>query len=251
MLVCRAVPGKQRHVFGATAPLARPVGCADGHSRLAHSAMHIPPDGDGRAAARPCLRRDLPLPGPLVADPARRSRIRPPGLQRLHRPTGVPTRRGLSPQTLSASAVLPKMALSARWLGSASEGVGKAACKPSSVPPRQERRRSSIFDGGCPPPPAADPRAWRRRLLRGRSPVTPSYLALLRVELARFTRAAEAERLVSVALVLASRRTGVTRYPASWSSDFPRAGFGFPRRGTQPSGRLADPSILPRTSTSA
>lgn len=29
-------------------------------------------------------------------------------------------------------------------------------------------------------------------------------------------------RLVSVALVLASRRTGVTRYPASRSSDFPR-----------------------------
>ena len=29
-------------------------------------------------------------------------------------------------------------------------------------------------------------------------------------------------RLVSVALVLAFRRTGVTRYPASWSSDFPR-----------------------------
>jgi len=28
---------------------------------------------------------------------------------------------------------------------------------------------------------------------------------------------------VSVALVLASRRTGVTRYPALWSSDFPRA----------------------------
>src|SRR5439155_968877 len=27
--------------------------------------------------------------------------------------------------------------------------------------------------------------------------------------------------LVSVALFLASRRTGVTRYPASWSSDFP------------------------------
>jgi hypothetical protein len=37
-----------------------------------------------------------------------------------------------------------------------------------------------------------------------------------------------ARRLVSVALVLASRRTGVTRYPASRSSDFPRAAAGDP-----------------------
>ena len=28
--------------------------------------------------------------------------------------------------------------------------------------------------------------------------------------------------MVSVPLVLASRRTGVTRYPALWSADFPR-----------------------------
>ena len=41
-----------------------------------------------------------------------------------------------------------------------------------------------------------------------------SYLALPQVELARFTRsvAEAADRLVSVALVLAFRRTGVTRY---------------------------------------
>jgi len=30
--------------------------------------------------------------------------------------------------------------------------------------------------------------------------------------------------IVTVALVLASRRTGVTRYLALWSSDFPHAG---------------------------
>jgi len=36
-------------------------------------------------------------------------------------------------------------------------------------------------------------------------------------------------RFVTVALVLASRRTGVTRYLALWSSDFPHA-VGLPRR---------------------
>jgi len=69
-----------------------------------------------------------------------------------------------------------------------------------------------------------------------------SYLALLQVEFARFTpgpTGRPACRLVSVALVLASRRTGVTRYPASRSSDFPRTVNGFPRRGTRPSGHLA------------
>jgi len=35
--------------------------------------------------------------------------------------------------------------------------------------------------------------------------------------------------IVTVALVLASRRTGVTRYLALWSSDFPHA-VGLPRR---------------------
>ena len=77
------------------------------------------------------------------------------------------------------------------------------------------------------------------------SPGMPSYLALLRVELARFTRPRRLSppcRFVTVALVLASRRTGVTRYPASRSSDFPRAVNGLPRRGTRPSGRLAGTS---------
>jgi hypothetical protein len=52
-------------------------------------------------------------------------------------------------------------------------------------------------------------------------------------------------RLVSVALVLASRRTGVTRYLASGSSDFPRAGDGLRRRDTRPSDHLAGSAILP------
>ena len=48
-----------------------------------------------------------------------------------------------------------------------------------------------------------------------------------------------------MALVLASRRTGVTRYPALRSSDFPRAGSG-DRPGARPSDRLAGRRILRR-----
>jgi len=59
-------------------------------------------------------------------------------------------------------------------------------------------------------------------------------LALLRVELAAFhsvwpDREAPPDGIVTVALVLASRRAGVTRYRALWSSDFPHA-VGSPRR---------------------
>src|SRR5688500_8934406 len=75
-----------------------------------------------------------------------------------------------------------------------------------------------------------------------------SYLALLQVEFARFTpgpTGRPACRFVTVALVLASRRTGVTRYPASRSSDFPRIGNGFRRRDTRPPDHLAGQAILP------
>src|SRR3954470_13943779 len=44
--------------------------------------------------------------------------------------------------------------------------------------------------------------------------------------------------IVTVALVLASRRTGVTRHPALGSSDFPHAAP-VARHDAQPSGRLA------------
>src|SRR6187200_1601220 len=47
------------------------------------------------------------------------------------------------------------------------------------------------------------------------------YSVLLRPELAAFHSPAD-RGIVTVALVLASRRTGVTRWPALWSSDFPR-----------------------------
>ena len=125
--------------------------------------------------------------------------------------------------------------------------AGETVCKPSSVPRCDPRGRSSIYDGGCPPTLAADPRAERTHPCRACARRL-SYLALLQVELARFTRptsVARGCRLVSVALVLASRRTGVTRYPASRSSDFPRISNGFRRRDTRPSDHLAGRPILP------
>jgi hypothetical protein len=54
-------------------------------------------------------------------------------------------------------------------------------------------------------------------------------LALLRVEFAAFHsdhRLAPAVGIVTVALFLVSRRTGVTRHPALRSSDFPHALLG-------------------------
>src|SRR5260370_388897 len=48
-----------------------------------------------------------------------------------------------------------------------------------------------------------------------------AYLMLLRVEIGRFTLSGCPGRLVSVPLILTSRWTGVTRYAALWSPDFP------------------------------
>jgi hypothetical protein len=48
-----------------------------------------------------------------------------------------------------------------------------------------------------------------------------AYLVLLRVEVAAFHSGLN--RLVSVALFVASRRLGVTQHPALWSPDFPLA----------------------------
>ena len=106
---------------------------------------------------------------------------------------------------------------------------------------------------GCPTAHAADPRAGQRASPPAGCParVAPSYLALLQVEFAAFhsdCRLAPAVGIVTVALVLVSRRTGVTRHPALRSSDFPHALHrGCPRRGAQPSDRLADTSILSPT----
>jgi len=175
----------------------------------------------------------------VVAQPLRFGRSRecqsPAGLASTSRPHGrVPVARR-SRESVTATA-----------RQSASETV----CKPSPVPPLARRRRSSIWDRGCPRPRAADPRTRRRRPVhaRPRAPCRSSYLALHQVELARFTRSGTAsrpDRFVTVALVLASRRTGVTRYPASGSSDFPRdrqVALQVPR----PSDRLAGMRSLAR-----
>ena len=128
--------------------------------------------------------------------------------------------------------------------------VSEAVCKPSSVPPGLAAGGDGHPSGaaGRPTAHAADPRAGQRTSpppTVARRRVAPSYLALLRVEFARFTPVAGSKPpigIVTVALVLASRRTGVTRHPALRSSDFPHAATGSPRRDARPSDRLADRS---------
>lgn len=66
-----------------------------------------------------------------------------------------------------------------------------------------------------------------------------SYLTLLQAEFAAFHPASEPKLsggLVSVALVRASRRTGVTRCLTPWSPDFPRTS---PKARSRPSDHLA------------
>jgi len=109
--------------------------------------------------------------------------------------------------------------------------VSEAVCKPSSVPSGAEAPSGDGHPSGaagCPTAHAADPRAGQRTSPPTGCParVAPSYLALLRVEFAAFhsdRRLAPMVGIVTVALVLVSRRTGVTRHPALRSSDFPHA----------------------------
>jgi hypothetical protein len=108
--------------------------------------------------------------------------------------------------------------------------VSEAVCKPSSVPPRAE---ACVGDGhpsaaaGHPTALAAYPRAGQRTSPPNRSPGTGCALlfglapgGVCRVSLRRPTRK-PVGGIVTVALVLVSRRTGVTRHPALGSSDFP------------------------------
>jgi len=114
------------------------------------------------------------------------------------------------------------------------------ACKPSSVP--LARGWSSIWDAGCPTPLAADPKAGRRTPVQ-LAPHVPSYLALHQVELARFTRPAEAEP---------TRLCGAgPRLAADGSYPLPcvvvlglSSGDGSPRH-TRPSSHLAGRGTLP------
>ena len=128
--------------------------------------------------------------------------------------------------------------------------VREAACKPSSVPPRRGG------DGH----PSGTPVARRLvRPTRGRSdaapgwdPVSgsalPSYLALLQVELARFTRPDDRRRpSAGSSLWRWSSPLGGRVLPATLrrgARTFLEPSFGFPRRGPRPSGRLADDEIL-------
>jgi hypothetical protein len=117
----------------------------------------------------------------------------------------------------------------------ARDRVSEAVCKPSSVPLRAEAR---VGDGhpsvaaGCPAALAAYPRAGQRTSPPNRLPGTGCALlfglapgGVCRVSLRRPTRK-PVGGIVTVALVLVSRRTGVTRHPALRSSDFPHALLG-------------------------
>jgi hypothetical protein len=91
------------------------------------------------------------------------------------------------------------------------------ACKPSSVPIRCHHRSG---DGH---PSERPTRGLSEQLLSAR---TPPFALLFGLAPARACRVSppvpRGPGIVTVALVLASRRTGVTREPALWSSDFPR-----------------------------
>ena len=76
---------------------------------------------------------------------------------------------------------------------------------------------------GCPTAHAADPRAGQRASPPGEPGLRPPIWPCSGWSLPRFTPAPEGAGIVTVALVLASRRTGVTRHPALGSSDFPHA----------------------------
>src|SRR5688572_26240369 len=108
--------------------------------------------------------------------------------------------------------------------------VSEAVCKPSSVPPRAEARDGDghpSMAAGRPTALAAYPRAGQRTSPPNRFPGTGCALlfglapgGVCRVSLRRPTRK-PVGGIVTVALVLVSRRTGVTRHPALGSSDFP------------------------------
>ena len=110
------------------------------------------------------------------------------------------------------------------------ESASEAVSKPSSVPPRAEARGGDGHPSGAagyPTAHAADPRAGQRTSPPIRSPGPGCALlfglapgGVCRVSL-RHPARKPGGGIVTVALVLVSRRTGVTRHPALGSSDFP------------------------------
>jgi hypothetical protein len=134
----------------------------------------------------------------------------------------------------------------ARAVASGGEGASEATCTPGSVPPPRMGRGDGHPSeaAGRPTARAADPRAPTTR----RCPGKPGRALLFGLAPGRACRVSPRARspgcgLVSVALVLASRRTGVTRYPASWSPDVPHAP-GCPVARNRPVASLA-PAFYP------
>ncbi len=133
-------------------------------------------------------------------------------------------------------------------------GASEAACTPGSVP-LPEGRGDGHPSGaaGRPAAHAADPRAPAAR----RCPGGPGRALLFGLAPGRACRVSPRRRspgrgLVSVALVLASRRTGVTRYPAPWSPDVPHAA-GCPATRDRPAASLTPRfyPAAPRSSATA
>ncbi len=110
-------------------------------------------------------------------------------------------------------------------------GVSEAVCKPSSVPSRLTAGRGwpSIWGRRSPDGSCGRPEGWAAHLslVDGRPPTSCALLfGLAPGGVCPFhsgRRLAPPSGIVTVALVLASRRAGVTRHPALRSSDFPHA----------------------------
>ena len=177
--------------------------------------------------ARTRLRRGVPVPGPQGPDPAGRPRVRDADLQRLHR------RRTSSAPTRTEASRLRRYPIVGM--------VIEASARRSVSRVLSRRAPSARGDGhpsgaaGRPTAHAADPRAGQRTSPPRRSPAAGCALlfglapgGVCRVSLRR--RPEGRRGIVTVALVLASRRTGVTRHPALRSSDFPHAPTGRPDR---------------------
>jgi hypothetical protein len=186
--------------------------------------LHLPSADRRGSGQRTRLRRGLPLPGPGNPAPARRPGGGDAHLQRLHGIAPLPGRRGLTDRTCERA--------------------------------RRGRQRGGLYAGFCTAPEGTatvihlGPPVARRlmRPTRGtaaarRCPGEPGHALLLGLAPGRACRVSPRRRLpggglVSVALVLASRRTGVTRYPAPGSPDVPHAG-GFPPTRDRPAASLA------------
>ena len=135
------------------------------------------------------------------------------------------------------------------WGTSARRSVSRVLSRPAS---RRIRDGHPSGAAGRPTAHAADPRAGQRTSPRRRLPVRglrPPIWPCSGWSLPRFTRRrlAPPAGIVTVALVLASRRTGVTRHPALRSSDFPHADAVAPPRA-RPSDRLAGARRIVRRS---